>query len=205
MPATAYFIESYCHISSSGLNHNGTLNPSKETNFDEYLKSLYRTLDLKYPKFFKMDTLSKLSFLGADILLEHSAEEKTETALVFSNRSSSLDTDRKHQASITAGADVYPSPAVFVYTLPNIGMGEIAIRHQLHSENAFFVFDSFQAEFLQKYTLSLLHQKKATRALCAWVEVDGHTRHGFFYMVSKEGTIPHTKTEIEQLFSAENV
>ena len=61
---------------------------------------------------------------------------------------------------------------MFVYTLPNICLGEISIRHQLKTENSFFVFDSYeQAEpFLQQYSQALLAQGKAQSVLMAWVE-----------------------------------
>ena len=98
-----------------------------------------------------MDSLSKLAFLAGDILLneELSIEEENNIALVFSNKASSLDTDRKHQESIQNQENYYPSPAVFVYTLPNICIGEISIKHKLYSENSFFIFDSFNAEHLE--------------------------------------------------------
>jgi len=91
----------------------------------DFAKGLYRFMNLKYPKFHKMDELCKLGFLASEILLDSNTEVGEDTALVFSNRASSLDTDRKHQLSIKDRKDFYPSPAVFVYTLPNIIMGEI--------------------------------------------------------------------------------
>ncbi len=177
---------------------------SEATDFDVFLKKVYQYQNLKYAKFFKMDTLSKLTFLGAELLLtgeENAAVIPKETALVFSNNSSSLETDRKHQKSIQSKAEFYPSPAVFVYTLPNIGMGEVAIRHQLQTENAFFVFEQFDAAFLQNYTVSLLQEKKCKQVLCGWTEVDGAKRHGFFYMVSQYGTTPHTKENIQNIYN----
>ena len=39
-----------------------------------------------------------------------------------------------------------------MYTLPNIGIGEISIRHQLKSENGFFVFENYNA-----MTINSLH------------------------------------------------
>ncbi len=49
-----------------------------------------------------MDNFSKLAFLAADILLknENLKEEENNIAFVFSNKASSLDTDRKHQDAI---------------------------------------------------------------------------------------------------------
>ena len=40
------------------------------------------------------------------------------------------------------------SPALFVYTLPNIVIGEICIRHHFKGENAFFVFKQFDGTFM---------------------------------------------------------
>ena len=83
-------------------------------------------------------------------------------ALVLSNKSASLDTDRKHQETINNKDSYYPSPGIFVYTLPNIGIGEISIRHEIRGENAFFVFDVFNAQTLFQYAEALLQTKKST-------------------------------------------
>ncbi|MGK7649997.1 3-oxoacyl-ACP synthase [Capnocytophaga sp. G1920] len=159
-------------------NNTITLNDSvlfsdKSTSFVDFSKKALKALQMDYPKFFKMDNLSKLAFLAAEVLLRpFSQSEKNSVALVFANRSASLDTDLKHQATISNPHEYYPSPAVFVYTLPNICLGEISIRHQLKTENSFFVFDSYeQAEpFLQQYSQALLAQGKAQSVLMAWVE-----------------------------------
>ena len=59
--------------------------------------------------------------------------------MVFANSNSSLDVDIKHNASIADKEKYFPKPAVFVYTLPNIMLGELSIRHLLRGENIFFV------------------------------------------------------------------
>ncbi|PKP14567.1 MAG: 3-oxoacyl-ACP synthase, partial [Bacteroidetes bacterium HGW-Bacteroidetes-23] len=51
-----------------------------------------------------------------------------------------------------------------------ICVGEISIKHQLKSENAFFVFEENNEVFLTQYAKSLLQSKKATKVLCGWVE-----------------------------------
>ena len=64
----------------------------------------------------------------------------------------------------------FPSPAIFVYTLPNICLGEISIKHQLKSENSFFIFEEFNSEFTVNYADILLNTKKADQVLCGWVD-----------------------------------
>ncbi|HRE78550.1 MAG TPA: 3-oxoacyl-ACP synthase [Flavobacterium sp.] len=145
---------------------------SDEVSFAEFAKSAYKNFGINYPKFFKMDNLSKLAFLASEMVLSEQivAESENNIALVFANQSSSLDTDVKYQHSIDDKGNYFPSPAVFVYTLPNICVGEISIKHQLKSENAFFVFEENNEVFLTQYAKSLLQSKKATKVLCGWVE-----------------------------------
>ena len=166
------------------------------------MKNAYKFFKTDYSKFFKMDNLSKLAFLAADVLLknENLKEEENNIALVFSNKASSLDTDRKYQAAIENDEEYFPSPAVFVYTLPNICLGEISIKHELYSENSFFIFDHFNADYLVSYTQSLLKTNKATNVLCGWVDFDEENYEAFLYLVSKENGIPHNTEALIRLF-----
>jgi hypothetical protein len=148
------YIQSYCRIQNNEIILNGdSVFKLEPTTFSDFSKKAIQKFEISYPKFFKMDNLSKLAFLGAELLLKSELDAATEnnTALVFSNKSSSLDTDVKHQNSISDKENYYPSPAVFVYTLPNICLGEISIRHQLKSENSFFIFADFNPKFMEKY------------------------------------------------------
>ncbi|HUH47994.1 MAG TPA: hypothetical protein VLZ54_12620 [Arenibacter sp.] len=173
------------------------------TDFPTFIKQAYKNIGTDYPKFFKMDNLSKLGFLAADIVLRNiirDPEQEQNIALVFSNNASSLDTDRKHQKSIQDGENFFPSPAIFVYTLPNIVLGEISIKHMLHSENSFFIFSHFNADYLYVYADSLIRTGKATEVLCGWVNYDNEDYEALVYLVSTEGTTPHTKEEILKLY-----
>ena len=199
---TQYYIQSYCKIKEACITLNDTLVFEDQNNEPKsFFKNAYKNLELKYAKFFKMDNLSKLSFLGAEFLLQDNENDaESNTAIVLSNKASSLDTDRKHQDSIQDKANYFPSPAIFVYTLPNIAIGEISIRHQLKSENAFFVFDTFNAEFLCNYASVLLDKKKAKSVLCGWVDVDNENYEGFMYLVSRNGKIKHTIKELTNIY-----
>ena len=106
------------------------------------LGSLYRERVGNYPKFFKMDGLCKLAFLGAELLLDGlSLEEKENIAIILFNRSGSLTTDRNYQKTLSED-NYFPSPALFVYTLANIATGEIAIRHKIYGETSFYIMES---------------------------------------------------------------
>ena len=197
-------IKSYCHIKNQTIWGNGQLLYKDESDdFLAFAKKAYRFLDITYPKFFKMDNLSKLAFLGSEILLKEEGlgEVEKNIALVFSNNASSLDTDHKYQKSIESKDDYFPSPSVFVYTLPNICMGEISIRHKLYSENSFFIFARFNAEHLQLYANGLLRNGKADKVLSGWVDFDGKDYEAFLYLVEKKGETDHNTKEINRLYN----
>ena len=192
-------IQRFCHIRNGQISLNGeVIHANDSDSFKDFIKSAYKHFEVGYSKFFKMDNLSKLAFMASEVLLKDETEK--EIALILSNRASSLDTDRSHQASISDSGNGYASPAIFVYTLPNICMGEISIRHKLYSENAFFVFDNFRPDVLFDYGENLILDEKAQKALCGWVEFDGEKYDSFLYVVAKNGTFVHSISEINRLY-----
>ncbi len=197
-------IYDYCRIfkSESSLNGN-TIFKSKISHFKDFAKQLYSLLEVDYPKFHKMDNLSKLAFLATEILSKNNPVEKS-TALILSNSSSSMDSDVKHHKSISFTLEYHPSPAVFVYTLPNICLGEICIRNGLHTENSFFIFDAFRPEFLVPYCEALLDEGVSESIICGWVEIFGDHYDAFVYRVGKTGNIPHTIEQLHNLYNQWN-
>jgi len=197
MPENKTYIQSFCKIQNNEIILDGaSIFKLEPTTFSDFSKKVYQNFGINYSKFFKMDNLSKLAFLGTELLLKNKldSEEENNIALVFANKSSSLDTDVKYQNSISDPENYFPSPAVFVYTLPNICLGEISIRHQLKSENSFFIFDAFNPVFMINYAKVLLDSKKADKVLCGWVEYYDEEYKAFLYLAAKEGNLEH-KTE----------
>jgi len=142
--------------------------------------------NLSYPKFHKMDNLSKLGWLAAEILLDDARlNEKyapEEVGLILANKNSSLDNDLKFHYS---GLELR-SPSVFVYTLPNIVAGEICIRHNFKGEQNFFIQDKFDAGFIYKQVNYLLDQDIATACICGWVDVLGEEYNAALYLIEKD-------------------
>jgi hypothetical protein len=178
------------------------LDNKHKNNLEEWLHKAYDELKINYPKFYKMDNLSKLGLIASEVVLtgrvlkdEFRAEE---IAVILSNASASLDTDIKYFNSTVN----LPSPALFVYTLPNIVMGEICIRHGLKGENGFFVFEKFNPEFISSYVNQVLAQG-AKACLAGWIEVLGEQHNVFLYLVeerNQEVLLQHTTAQLEQLY-----
>ena len=197
------YITVYCKIEKNQISLDGeTVFHSDDLSFQDFSKKAYQQFELNYPKFFKMDNLSKLAFLASEIILKGNLESETENnvALLFANKSSSLDTDVKYQKSISDKNEYFPSPAVFVYPLANICMGEISIQNQFKSENCFFIFDAFNSQFMADYGNLLLKTGKAEKVLCAWTELYQEEYQVFMCLVSKEGNLENTAENLEKLY-----
>jgi len=195
----------YCHIKNNTIKLNGNTILAKNSGltFVEFSKQVYKEKALDYSKFFKMDNLCKLAFLATEFLLENaniSTKNKENIAIVLSNKSSSLDTDRKHQETINDKENYYPSPAVFVYTLPNIAIGEISIRHQIKGENAFFISNTFNEKLMEQYAFSLIQNEKSKHVLCGWVDFDDANYHAFMYLVAEEGDYKYSQEFIKKIY-----
>jgi 3-oxoacyl-(acyl-carrier-protein) synthase len=135
------------------------------------LKESYAFLEFSYPKFHKMDNLAKMAMVGVEYLLHdcHPKCEDDEMAMVFMNSNSSIDSDWNHQKLINQNKNV--SPSVFVYTLPNILMGELAIKHQWYGENLFILAPQFSLEKWLDKAEQLFKLNKAEYCIGGWVEV----------------------------------
>lgn len=162
----------YCHITDNEVYLNGTLAYTDSLAGEAFLKSLYKQLGLNYPKFHKMDSLSKAAIIGVELLRLDSQylsdDQDDSLALLFANSSASTQTDVKFEASYKEGG--LPSPALFVYTLPNIAIGELSIRYKWRGHGAFLIQPSFHPEnFIGDASICI--QDGAKACLCGWVEI----------------------------------
>ncbi len=202
---TAYITGS-CIIRKQRVYLNGGLLWQDEAagSLQEFLRKAYDRFAGQYPKFHKMDHLCKLGWLAAEVLLreapavDHLPEQ---VALVLSNRSASLDTDVRYYNTVK---DI-PSPAVFVYTLPNIVIGEICIRHGFKGEHIFFTTDRFDTELITAYAEQLLGSGAATACICGWVEVMEQQYEAALYMVERrevENGLPFTAANVQHIYKS---
>lgn len=139
------------------------------------LTELYRQYINDYPKFFKMDELTKLGFVASELLLkigDKMPQGTEEVAVILFNRTSSLCNDRKYQSTISKLEDFYPSPSLFVYTLPNIVTGEIAIRNHYFGETSFYVLDHEDPKLMREIIMSVLEEGEARVVLYGWVDCE---------------------------------
>lgn len=149
------------------------------------LTSLYKQMIGNYPKFYKMDGLSRLGFVASEILLnaekgdtdvERREEEGErlleERAIIFFNHSSSIASDRNYKESINDKDNYFPSPSIFVYTLPNIVTGEIAIRNHFHGETSFFILPDKDERMMEEILQASCRDTQSKSFLTGWIDYE---------------------------------
>ncbi len=137
------------------------------------LTSLYKQMIGNYPKFYKMDGLSRLGFVASEILLHaEKGETDEERAIIFFNHSSSIASDRNYKESINDKNNYFPSPSIFVYTLPNIVTGEIAIRNHFHGETSFFILPDKDERLMEEILQASCRDAQSKSFLTGWIDYE---------------------------------
>lgn len=155
-----------------------------------FLSAIYKGRIGNYPKFYKMDQLSRLGFVATELLLEAESKaackedvndetlkserftEREDRAVIFFNRSSSIMADTSYTASISGADNYFPSPALFVYTLPNIVTGEIALRNKYKGETSFCILPFRDEEIIGKVLSASLLDSATTSMIAGWIDYE---------------------------------
>jgi hypothetical protein len=214
------FITRYIQLQDHQVLLNGIVTYVSEVgSVGTFVRSVYRHYNIDYPKVFKMDNLSKLGFLSAEILLQGTDILQKypceEIAIILENASSSMESDEKHQESIRDRNKYFPSPSVFVYTLPNIMASEIAIRHKVKGENTVFIFEQFDPGFIYHYVSELFRNQRVNCCLSGWIECYGDHYQSFLFIIEQEDKIKRfkglqeyvmlTSLNVEKLFKGKSI
>jgi hypothetical protein len=201
-------ITKYCHIKDKRILVNGVpvFEDPGTSGFGEFVRAAYKYAGMTYAKFYKMDDLCKLALVSAEILLKDTGiverYGKENVGVILQNSSSTIDTDQKFQSTIDDRNNYFPSPADFVYTLPNIMIGEICIRHRIFGENALFIEERFDPEELARYLTLLFEKGRINAAIAGRVEQQGNDHESFIYLAEANGP---TGDEIMLKHDAESI
>ena len=150
--------------------HNAEETPQR----GDLLTAIYRQKLHDYPRFYKMDGLCRLGFVASELLLRAEDAERfrdrDDRAVVLFNEYSSTDTDRRYRATIANDDGYFPRPSLFIYTLPNIVTGEIAIRNRYHGETQLYVLPRRDAD-TERMLLDATFADAVTRsAVAGWAD-----------------------------------
>ena len=139
---------------------------------DADVNALYKERIGDYPKFHKMDGLSKMAFMAAEMLISEYGAEKLDDdlAVILFNRTSSVVADRKYDATISNPENHFASPSMFIHTLPNISIGEVAIRHGIHGETSFYILEERNEKMMQNIINATLRENNTRHVITGWID-----------------------------------
>ena len=195
-------------VSPEGITLNGK-NVEVSGRGKDMLTDAYKRYIGDYPKFYKMDMLSRLGFVAAELLVgvplssqppfssqaplssplggktqrteklspqgesEGASEGASEgTSIILFNHSSSVVTDRAYYETIRDKDNYFPSPSLFVYTLPNIVTAEIAIRHHYRGETTFCILPQKDRLLMRQIQRAAMQDANTRRLLTGWIDCE---------------------------------
>ena len=167
------------------------------------LTDIYKQEIGNYPKFHKMDILSRLAFVAAEKTLSDSktlsnsplkGENTGEDSLplregwggslevwrgsvILFGHSSSIVADKQYLSTISDAGNFFPSPSLFTYSLPNIAASEIAIRHHLHGETCFYILPEKDEALMQEIVDATHSATGAQTAIFGWIDAESETQY----------------------------
>lgn len=143
---------------------------SSQTDFHTFSREAFKSREEANMKFYKMDDLCKLGYLASAWLLDGIEYGEEECGIVMSGKYGCLDTDIRHQQIIDSEGDSSASPAVFVYTLPNVVAAEISIRHHIKGENIWFWSEDKTMSDIKKYAYILAASRDLKYCIAAHID-----------------------------------
>lgn len=154
------------------------------------LTAIYKSRINDYPKYYKMDSLSRLAFVATELLLQAEGADRLadsdNLAIVFFSKSGSIKTDAAYIETFTDPQSFFPSPSLFVYTLPNITTGEVAIRNRYHGETLFIMLESRDSAAIDATNRAMLCDQAAKSLISGWIEyTDDLNFEADIYLINK--------------------
>jgi len=172
------------------------------------ISDYYRSLKIDYPKFYKMDGLSKLGIIASEMLLknkENSFIPCEDTAVICFNRSSSLEINTQYYLTISDNKNYFPSPSLFVYTLPSIVTGEIAIRNNICGETSFYILKNFDSAQIIELAENAFFDKSTKQVLIAWIECFEGIKEVLMAIVTNDiCDMTFTKEQLNEIYGNKN-
>ncbi|MBO4263365.1 MAG: hypothetical protein J5871_01640 [Bacteroidales bacterium] len=144
------------------------------------VSELYKKYLSDGSRFFKMDLFSRLAYAAAGLLARNALDgiAPEEVALLFFTQNGSVLADRKHLSTFCEPDAFYPSPAVFINTLPNVVLGELAVTCQVKGETTLVMLPEKDGETMETVIRVTLDATRPKALLCGWVDCTDENTFG---------------------------
>lgn len=172
----------HVHITQNGISDGVNIN--NNSTGKALITNIYRSEKYDYPKYFKMDGLSRLAFISSQLLVNSCndfslskviEENPSSVAIILFNKTSSIVSDCQYIKSISNEEEFYPSPSIFVYTLPNISVGEIAIKNNILGETSFYILPYKDDTTMETIISTSFADTETRHIITGWIDYSSDT------------------------------
>jgi len=176
---------------------------SSTGDIDQDLTNAWAAMKVELPRFVRMDRNSKLVSIAAapfftaeGIITKY---PKDRIGMVIMGTHGSMETDQRYLDQLLA--ENHASPGLFVYTLPNIAMGELSIQHGLHGSGLCLLSEAPDVGQLRDACEILLRDHDMEAVICGWANIFAGSAVATFMVVTtgKEGNWDND--ELERIFN----
>ncbi|MBQ9597892.1 MAG: 3-oxoacyl-ACP synthase [Bacteroidales bacterium] len=136
------------------------------------VSELYKKYLSDGSRFFKMDLFSRLAYVGTGLLAKDALEgiAPEEIAILLFTVNGSVLADRKHLSTYTHPDEYYPSPSVFINTLPNVVLGEIAMKNTIKGETTLVMLPERDEPLKDRIVAATLAATRPAAVMAGWVD-----------------------------------
>ncbi|MBK8208273.1 MAG: hypothetical protein IPK87_15970 [Planctomycetes bacterium] len=127
-----------------------------------------------HPKFGRMDPLCKIAVAASQMLARALPDDRDEVAQVGGTMLGCLEVDAQFEQTRLAGN---PSPALFVYTLPSMFQGEVAILHKLRGRCTLLSAGPLSGLTALATAIRWIEKGRATHVLAIAADAAGAAAH----------------------------
>ncbi len=123
-------------------------------------------------RFYKMDLFSRLVYVATSLLIKDKLPQHTseEVSMIVFNKTGSILADRQHLALFSNSDAFYPSPSVFINTLPNVVMGELALQYGIKGETSFIILPRRDDSLIRDIADSVIADSPALYFITGWAD-----------------------------------
>ena len=170
---TPYEEVKHLAITPDGLTMDGKAVPL-ESHGAALVTEIFKKFLADGSRFFKMDLYSRLAYVATSLLAKDSLEgcDPEEVALVVFTQNGSVLADRKHLSTFSNPEEFFPSPAVFINTLPNVVLGEIAVKNTIKGETTLVLLPGRDESAMNRIIDATLAATKPAVMICGWIDCD---------------------------------
>lgn len=153
----------------------------------ERLNYIYANYLDDYPRFFRMDALCKLGHIASELLIKQDMKGKGDISLAYDVESNAHDTavilfcntgslvsDCQYE---TVLYQKKPCAGDFVYTLPNIVAGEIAIRNGFKGPTAMYLLNRKDLKLIETIVQTSKLAEEISSVLYGWIDLESDVRY----------------------------